>query len=99
MFSRLQKKWGVGGFQLLLILCTFALGGSLCGYLGKLLMSVTGIDRGPLWIIIYILVVTILWPVCVLGISILTGQFRFFLAYIKKIGNRMFSSKRQTRNS
>lgn len=84
---------------MLLILCTFALGGSLCGYLGKMLMSLTGIDRGPLWVVLYILLVTLLWPMCVLAISLLTGQFRFFLAYIKKIGKRMFASKRQTQKS
>jgi hypothetical protein len=93
MFNRLKKKWGVGGFQLILIIATFALGGSLCGYLGKLLLQLTGIERGVLWIVLYILLVTILWPVCVLAISILTGQFSFFLAYIKKIGKRLFSSK------
>ena len=99
MFDRLKKKWGVGGLQLILILCTFAVGGSLCGYLGKLLMQVTGIERGVLWIILYILLVSILWPVCVLGISVITGQFTFFLSYIRKIGKRLFSSKRSREHS
>jgi hypothetical protein len=94
MFQRLMKKWGVGWLQLVLILCTFALGGSLCGYLAKLLMPFTGIGRGAFWVVVYIIIVTILWPVCVLAISILTGQFPFFKKYIHKIGKRMFSSKR-----
>lgn len=93
MFDRLKKKWGVGGVQLVIILCTFAVGGSLCGYLGRLVMSLTDIKRGALWVIVYILLVTILWPVCVLAISLLTGQFPFFIKYIRKIGRRMFSSK------
>lgn len=93
MFDRLKKKWGVGGVQLVIILCTFAVGGSLCGYLGRLVMSLTDIERGALWVIVYILLVTILWPVCVLAISLLTGQFPFFIKYIRKIGRRMFSSK------
>jgi hypothetical protein len=94
-----MKKWGVGWLQLVLILCTFALGGSLCGYVAKLLMHYTGIGRGVVWIIIYILLVTILWPICVLIISILTGQFPFFRNYIRKIGKRIFSSKRTQNHS
>lgn len=96
MLERLKKKWGVGGVQLVLILFTFALGGSLCGYLARLVMPVTGIGRGALWVIVYILLVTILWPVCVLAISVLTGQFPFFLKYIRKIGARLFSSKKRS---
>lgn len=96
MFDRLKKKWGVGGVQLFLILCTFALGGSLCGYLAKLVMPITGIERGALWVFVYILLVTLLWPVCVLAISVLTGQFPFFIKYIRKIGRRMFSSKKSS---
>ena len=35
MFEQLQKKWKVNGFQLTLILCTFAIGGSATGFAGK----------------------------------------------------------------
>jgi len=37
----LQEKWKVSGFRLVLILCTFAIGGSATGWLGKL----DGVDR------------------------------------------------------
>jgi formyltetrahydrofolate-dependent phosphoribosylglycinamide formyltransferase len=89
MFEKLQKKWKVNGLQLTLILCTFAIGGSLTGYTGRKLMPLLGIGPNWLWIIVYIILITLIWPVAVLLISIPFGQFRFFTSYLKKIGKRM----------
>ncbi len=89
MFQRLQKKWKVNAVQLILIICTFAIGGSLTGYAGRKLLNVFTIEQRELWIILYILTVTILWPLAVLVVSIPFGQFRFFLKYIRKIGRRV----------
>ena len=89
MFEGLQKKWKVGGIQLTLILCTFAIGGSLTGFVGKKIMNVLSISQDWLWAIIYILIITILWPLAVLLVSIPFGQFSFFKKYIKKIGAKM----------
>ena len=89
MLERLRKKWKVSGPRLVLILFTFAIGGSLTGYAGRKLMSVFAINQKWLWVIVYIIVITLLWPIAVLLISLLTGQFRFFLKYIKKIGARI----------
>jgi formyltetrahydrofolate-dependent phosphoribosylglycinamide formyltransferase len=93
MFKGLQQKWKVNGWQLLLIIGTFALGGSLCGYLGKKALGLFTIETGVLRVILYILIVTLLWPLCVLAISIPFGQFAFFKKYIAKIGRRMFGKK------
>lgn len=95
MFDRLQKKWKVGGLQLTLILCTFAIGGSLTGFVGKKIMNALNIGQDWLWAIVYILLVTILWPLMVLAVSIFFGQFRFFTKYIKKLGNKLGIGKRQ----
>lgn len=89
MFDRLQKKWKVSGLQLALILCTFAIGGSLTGYAGRKLMGLLPVERGWLWVLIYIIIVTILWPMAVLLVSIAFGQFKFFTGYLKKMGKRM----------
>lgn len=89
MFERLQKKWKVSGTQLALILCTFAIGGSLTGFLGKKIMNLLSIQQDWLWAIIYILLITIIWPMAVLLVSFPFGQFRFFSGYIKKIGAKM----------
>jgi hypothetical protein len=89
MLERLQKKWKVGGFQLILILCTFAIGGSATGFLGKKIMNVLSIEQDWLWAVIYILLITIIWPLAVIIVSIPFGQFRFFTRYIRKIGEKM----------
>jgi hypothetical protein len=89
MFERLQKKWKVGVLQLVLILCTFAIGGSLTGFLGKKIMNLLAIGQDWLWAIIYILLITIIWPLAVILISIPFGQFRFFLNYTKKLGQKL----------
>lgn len=89
MFERLQKKWKVNGLQLILIICTFAIGGSLTGFTGKKIMNVLSISQDWLWAILYILIVTLLWPLAVLLVSIPFGQFSFFKRYIRKIGAKM----------
>lgn len=89
MFNRLQQKWKVSGLQLTLILCTFAIGGSLTGIAAKKIMPLLGIDKGVLWVIIYIILLTLIWPMAVLLISIPFGQFRFFTRYLKKMGRRI----------
>lgn len=89
MFEGLQKKWKVGGMQLFLILCTFAIGGSATGFVAKKVMNAISIHQDWLWAIIYILLVTLIWPMMVLLISIPFGQFRFFSGYIKKLGAKM----------
>ncbi|HLG41051.1 MAG TPA: phosphoribosylglycinamide formyltransferase [Chitinophagaceae bacterium] len=89
MFERLQKKWKVGGIRLTLILFTFAIGGSATGYVAKKIMNSLAIGEDWLWAVIYILLITIIWPLAVIIISIPFGQFRFFSGYIKKIGQRI----------
>ncbi len=93
MFQKLQDKWKVSGTDFLLIFITFAIGGSLCGIAGKKIMSLTGIDKGLVWLIVYIIILTIIWPLCVLLISIPLGQFRFFKKYISKILARFTGQK------
>lgn len=89
MFEKLKARWKVNGINLLLIIATFALGGSLCGYAGRKLLLLTNIEKGIAWVFLYILLVTLLWPLCVILISIPLGQFTFFKKYILKIWRKM----------
>jgi len=89
MLEKLQQKWKVGGIQLLFIILTFAIGGSLTGFVGKKIMNALAIGQDWLWAILYILIITLLWPMAVLLVSIPFGQFSFFTRYIRKIGSRM----------
>jgi hypothetical protein len=96
MFERLRKKWKVGGVQLTLILLTFAIGGSLTGYVGKKILNLLAIQQDWLWTLVYILIVTFLWPLAVIIVSVPFGQFSFFMRYIKKIGNKIGIGKSGT---
>ena len=89
MFEKLQKKWKVSGVRLALILCTFAIGGSATGFIGKKIMNALSVQQDWLWAVIYILLITIIWPLTVLIVSIPFGQFSFFSKYIRKIGAKM----------
>jgi formyltetrahydrofolate-dependent phosphoribosylglycinamide formyltransferase len=88
MFQKLKQHWKVNGLNLILIITTFALGGSLCGYAGRKLLALTSLDKGVLWVLLYIILVTLLWPVAVLLVSIPLGQFSFFKRYIGKVFRR-----------
>lgn len=96
MLHRLKNKWQVSWFQFTLIFSTFALGGSLCGYLGRLLLSYTNLERNLLYFVIYVVVVTILWPFCVLLISIPFGQFSFFKRYLGRIKDKMVNKQKSS---
>lgn len=95
MFERLQKKWKVNGLQLALILCTFTIGGSLTGFAGKKIMNALSVQQDWLWAVMYILLMTIIWPMAVLIVSIPFGQYPFFIKYIRKIGAKMGIGGRQ----
>lgn len=88
-YDRLQQKWKVNGIQLALILVTFAVGGSLTGQVAKWAMD--GLDLGGAWYwgLLYLLIVTALWPLMVLAVSLPMGQFRFFRNYISKLARKM----------
>lgn len=89
MFEKLKDKWQVGWLQFSLIFITFALGGSLCARIGNILLTHFLPEESVLYWILYIPLVTVLWPLSVLLISIPLGQYHFFRAYIKKIALRI----------
>ncbi len=93
MFDGLKNKWKVGTLQLVLIITTFALGGTLCARGGRYILSLFPLEKGILWFVLYLLLITILWPMCVLLISIPLGQFSFFKNYLQRIWKRMTGKK------
>jgi len=95
MFDKLKEKWRVGPLQLTLILCTFAIGGSLTGYTAKKTMNLISVETDWLWAPIYIILITLIWPFSVLLVSIPFGQYRFFSGYIRKIGIKLGLVKNQ----
>jgi hypothetical protein len=93
MFKGLRNKWKVSSIQLLLIICTFALGGSLCGYAGRKILSLFPLEKGMLWFILYLLLITILWPLAVIVVSIPLGQYPFFKNYVSRIAKKISGRK------
>jgi hypothetical protein len=89
MFNQLRNKWGVGGWQFVLILSTFATGGTACSFVGKQLLSFFLPKDSWLYSVLLIPTITILWPGCVLLISIPLGQYKFFINYLSRIWKRL----------
>ena len=98
MLKKLQDKWNVSGWRLVLILITFAVAGSLTGYAGKKIMGFTGIEAAGIYIPIYVVVVTLIWPLMVIVISVPMGQFVFFRGYLKKMGRRIRGKRKDQMN-
>jgi formyltetrahydrofolate-dependent phosphoribosylglycinamide formyltransferase len=88
MFEKLKQRWNVNGVNLLLIICTFAIGGSLCGRASSWIIQYLPIDTKWIEVVLFILLCTIIWPLAVILISIPLGQFSFFKKYIVKIFGR-----------
>jgi len=103
MFQRLKEKWNVTWWQFALIFCTFALGGSLCGYAGRKLLDILQVHEAIIRVPLYIILITLLWPLCVLIISLPLGQWNFFWKYVGRIvkGKKQHSKskKEQALNS
>jgi len=89
MFQQLRKKWNVSWWQFTLIFTTFALGGSLCARGGSWILGVVIPEKNWLYWIFYVPLITMLWPICVLVISIPLGQFRFFIDYLSRIWKKI----------
>ena len=89
MFKKLQQKWGVNGLNMALIITTFALGGSACARIAGQLLKLISLEKNTIWWVIYILLVTILWPICVIIISFPLGQFKFFKNYLFRIWSKI----------
>ncbi len=60
LFNKLKDKWQVSWFRFILIIITFALGGSLCARAGNYLLSFFLTESDILYWIIYIPLVTLL---------------------------------------
>jgi folate-dependent phosphoribosylglycinamide formyltransferase PurN len=102
MFNKLQQKWKVTGPQLVLILCTFAVTGSLTAFISRSITSWVGFDEQTLFIWKLLLRLSILvfgYQVIILIVSFFFGQFKFFWNYEKKILTKMGFIKKIPENS
>jgi ABC-type multidrug transport system permease subunit len=88
MFNRLKEKWKVNTTQLILILCTFAVTGTLTAYISRSITAWVGFDDQTFWLWKFLLRMSILifgYQFIILIVAFFFGQFSFFWNYEKKI--------------
>ena len=89
MFEGLKRKWNVSGTKLFLIICVFAITGTLTAYCTRQITGWMELDRNSPWFyVVKIAVLLFGYQILILLISLPFGQFRFFLNYEKKIWQR-----------
>ncbi len=95
MLQKLKDRWKVNNLNLVLIISTFAIGGSLCGKAGARLLELGGVEKNFSYWFIYILLITLLWPLFVITVSIPLGQFSFFKNYLLHIWQRISGKQKK----
>jgi TctA family transporter len=96
MLEKLKRHWKVSGTQLLLILCVFAITGTLTAYISKQITSWLEVEKySALFWALKIGVLIFGYQVIILLVSIPFGQFPFFWNYEKKILRRMGLIKKE----
>jgi energy-coupling factor transporter transmembrane protein EcfT len=88
MFEKLKAKWKVNGTQLFLILCTFAVTGTLTAWISRSITSWIGFTDQTHWgwkLLVRLIILIFGYQVIILIVSVFFGQFRFFWNYEKKI--------------
>ncbi len=99
MFDNLQKRWKVSGTQLFLILCVFAITGTLTAYISRQITLWLDVEKYSfLFWVLKISVLLFGYQVIILLVSIPFGQFSFFWNYEKKILRRMGILKKEQDN-
>jgi formyltetrahydrofolate-dependent phosphoribosylglycinamide formyltransferase len=90
MFKKLRQKWKVNGTDLALILCTFAVTGTLTAWISRQITGWLAVDKYSFaWWSLKIGVLIFGYQVIILIIGFCFGQFRFFWNYEKKILKRL----------
>lgn len=87
------------GWDYILILVIFAVTGTTAAYLSKLIMPLTGIENRFWYVVVYILLITPIYQVLLLGYAFIFGKYRYFLEKQRKLGRwlmRPFRKKQAT---
>jgi formyltetrahydrofolate-dependent phosphoribosylglycinamide formyltransferase len=103
MFKQLKRKWQVSTKQFILIICVFAITGTITAYISRMISSWAGFDENTSWVwkvLLSLLVLIFGYQVIILVVSYLFGQFAFFWNYEKKILTAMkLMSKQEDQES
>ena len=88
--NRFKEKWGItSNFQLAIILLVFSITGSVAVLVAKPVLDLVGLDKEALspWVFwpISIFIIFPIYQVLIVLIGAIFGQFKFFLAFEKKM--------------
>lgn len=88
--EKLKKRWGISNnFQLVVIFIVFAVTGSTSAYLSKPVVQWLGISKETmsawLYIPLRILIIFPVYQVLLVFFGFISGQFRFFWNFEKKM--------------
>ncbi len=92
MLKKLQQKWKVSGLQAFLILCVFAVTGTLTAYISKAITGWVGFNADTHWAAktgLRLAVLLFGYQAILLLTAFLFGQFHFFWMFEKKILQRI----------
>jgi formyltetrahydrofolate-dependent phosphoribosylglycinamide formyltransferase len=90
MLKRLREKWRVNNRDLFLILCTFAITGTLTAYLTKEITSWLQLERFSFsWWMLKVGVLLIGYWILLIIVGSFFGQFNFFWSFEKKLLRRI----------
>ncbi|MEO5648780.1 MAG: phosphoribosylglycinamide formyltransferase [Ginsengibacter sp.] len=99
MLNRLKKHWEVKSGGLILILCTFAITGTVTAWLSKKVAEWLLFDKyGLAWWASKVIVLIFGYQVIILIVGFCFGMFPFFWKYEKKILKRFGFMKKETAN-
>ena len=98
MFEKLSRKWGVNGWQLVLVLIVFAITGSLTAYITKTATSWLGLEDKGSKILLRAGMLLFGYWILLLVVAFVFGQFSFFWkwerAFFRKLtGKKKLSGK------
>lgn len=97
MSTKEKQSW----WDYIIILLVFAVTGSTAALLPKFFMPYTGLVKGSFWYVFwYIILITPVYQVLLLGYAFIFGKFRYFYEKQKKIfrwlGSKMGIKKTST---
>lgn len=96
MLKKLKQHWEVSTNELILVLCTFAVTGTLTAWLSKKVTEWLSIDPyGFAWWATKIIILIFGYQVIILIVGFCFGMFSFFWKYEKKILSRFGIMKKQ----
>ena len=95
MFERLKHKWKVNNWQLILILCVFAITGTCTAFLTRQISSWLELESSDtmFWVLKLGILLIGYW-ILLLLVAIPFGQFAFFWNFEKRFWGRIWKRKK-----